>query len=106
MVLGEEMKKKIVAVIMLVVMVFNTCFVSNGSVYAFELREGDTIEDDEDYQDVEFGETDVDEDDDETSEDEMDYDEALDLLEDNNIDEMLYKVGLPSTTISNESTLK
>ena len=80
------MKKKIVAVIMLVVMVFNTCFVSNGSVYAFELREGDTIEDDEDYQDVEFGETDVDEDDDETSADEMDYDEALDLLEDNNID--------------------
>ena len=80
------MKKKIVAVIMLAVMVFNTCFVSNGSVYAFELREGDTIEDDEDYQDVEFGETDVDEDDDETSADEMDYDEALDLLEDNNID--------------------
>ena len=28
------------------------------------------------------------------------------FLEDNNIDEMLYKVGLPSTTISNESTLK
>lgn len=54
------MKKKIVAVIMLVVMVFTTCFVSNVSVYAFELREGDTIEDDEDYQDVEFGETDVD----------------------------------------------
>ena len=38
------MKKKIVAVIMLVVMVFTTCFVSNVSVYAFELREGDTIE--------------------------------------------------------------
>lgn len=72
---------------MLLAMLSNMFLSNKVSAYAFELREGDSIEDDEDYADIEFGETEFDDDDDnnEVDNDDLDYDDALDMLEENNI---------------------
>lgn len=82
-----KMKRRLVALVMLLVMLSNIFLGNKVSAYAFELREGDTIEDDENYADIEFGETEFDDDDDsnEVDDDDLDYDEALDILEENNI---------------------
>lgn len=81
------MKKKLVVLVMLLAMLSNMFLSNKVSTYAFELREGDSIEDDEDYADIEFGETEFDDDDDnnEVDNDDLDYDDALDMLEENNI---------------------
>lgn len=81
------MKKRLVVLVMVLAMLTNLFLGNKVSVHAFELREGDRIEDDENYADIEFDETEFDDDDDnnEVEYDDLDYDEALDLLEENNI---------------------
>ena len=71
---------------MLLAMLSNMFLSNNISVYAFELREGDSIEDDENYANIEFGDTELDDDDDNNGVDygDLDYDDALDILEENN----------------------
>lgn len=68
---------------MLLAMLSNMFLSNNISVYAFELREGDSIEDDENYANIEFGDTELDDDDDNNGVDygDLDYDDALDILE-------------------------
>ena len=79
------MRKRLVVLVMLLAMLSNMFFSNNISVYAFELREGDSIEDDENYANIEFGDTELDDDDDNNGVDygDLDYDDALDILEEN-----------------------
>ena len=81
------MRKRLVVLVMLLAMLSNMFLSNNISVYAFELREGDSIEDDENYANIEFGDTELDDDDDNNGVDygDLDYDDALDILEENNI---------------------
>lgn len=72
--------------VMVMVFVFNAIICNAGTAQAFELREGDVFEDDEDYDDMEFEEPDENEEyaiDDITDED---YEEALDILTENKVD--------------------
>lgn len=72
--------------VMVMVFVFNAIICNAGTAHAFELREGDVFEDDEDYDDMEFEEPDENEEyaiDDITDED---YEEALDILTENKVD--------------------
>ena len=82
-----QRKKKLVVLVMLFAMLSNMFWGRQVSVQAFELREGDIIEDDELYAGIEFDEPELDDDDDDNvvDYDDLDYDEALDLLEENNI---------------------
>ena len=80
------MRKRFIMLVMVLAMVSNLFLGSKVSVQAFELREGDSIEDDEDYAEMEFDESDYDDDDDSNEVEDEDYEEALDLIEENNID--------------------
>lgn len=78
--------KRIIAIVLLMAVSLNVFLGSSVPARAFELREGDIIEDDEDYAGMEFDESYYDYDDDENEVTDEDYDDALDLLEENNID--------------------
>ncbi len=101
------MKKKIITVVMLMA-ILSSMFMNNVSVKAFELREGDSIEDDEDYADMDFDETDFDDDDDseEVNEEDLDYDEAIELLEENDIDAEFKVVSTWQNHCNVEVTIK
>ena len=78
--------RRYTAYVMVMVFVFNAIICNAGSAQAFELREGDVFEDDEDYDDMEFEEPDENEEyviDDITDDD---YEEALDILTENKVD--------------------
>lgn len=72
------MRKRLVVLVMLLAMLSNMFLSNNISVYAFELREGDSIEDDENYANIEFGDTELDDDDDNNGVDygDLDYDDG------------------------------
>ncbi len=79
-------KKKLVVLVILLAMLSNIFWDSQVPVHAFELREGDIIEDDELYADIEFDEPEPDDDDDDNEADNDDIDDdAPDMLEGNNI---------------------
>lgn len=81
--------KRTIAMLMLAVMFVN--IIGSAEVKAFELREGDSVEEDENYEDVEFGEV-SDEEEDEEPLDDKEYEEALEELDENYLD-VTYKVS-------------